>query len=697
MKNCSLLSSALVVLSTAVPAHAQQWTSSAGGNWTTPANWDSDPASPANDGTADITFNTLPATLTSVVDVPYSINSLTFGPASGNWALSGSVLTIGSGGILNNLTAGNEITISAPITLGDSQAWNTGSSAGTNRSILLSGAITGTADKTITISGPQSLTNYRRFVVGISTSNNSATLASPINIEAGGRLANGVGTTNGLGTGIITISAGGMVGGTSGASNWANNMILDGGMIGALGDGGGGTHNGNLEILLDSLVNMTRGSDGVVIGGGASSLISGAGNLTQSVDSGITTRTTYLGNTGSAINNTNTGTLTINAGQVQLQKADNIVAWGGNIVINSGGILKFNDFRENQIADIATVTINQGGIWNLSHGGSLNHEKITGLVVNTTAVAFTNDTSAGGARIVLGTGNSSAGPAGIFVNSTGSLSGVGTVNKRTILGAGVLAPGNGGVGALSFSASLVFGADLAANSLAFDLGAPTTAGTTYDTIVTDNLDLGGGALNFASFQFTDAGGLAVGSYTLVSSSIPITNSLGAPLSGPIGALNGTLSISGNNLILTVTSGGSNPYDTWAGSFPGFTPTTADLDFENDGIKNLLEFVFGGNPTTNDSPSIRPTVTASGGDMTISFKRSDLSELAPLPTTVKVQVSDDLATWNPANDITIGPGPTGTGPNGASYTVDDSGTLDAIVVTIPKGLATAKFARVVATR
>lgn len=34
-------------------------------------------------------------------------------------------------------------------------------------------------------------------------------------------------------------------------------------------------------------------------------------------------------------------------------------------------------------------------------------------------------------------------------------------------------------------------------------------------------------------------------------------------------------------------------------------------------------------------------------------------------------------------------------NGATYTVDDTGTLDAVVVTIPKVTATKKFARVVA--
>lgn len=107
--------------------------------------------------------------------------------------------------------------------------------------------------------------------------------------------------------------------------------------------------------------------------------------------------------------------------------------------------------------------------------------------------------------------------------------------------------------------------------------------------------------------------------------------------------------------------------------------------------------MGGNPTINDTPSIRPVVTDSGTNLQVSFSRSDISQTSPSPTTVKVQVSDDLVIWNPANDIYIVGDVDGTGPNGATDTVNDSGSIDAIVVTIPKLSAAKKFARVVATR
>jgi autotransporter-associated beta strand protein len=128
------------------------------------------------------------------------------------------------------------------------------------------------------------------------------------------------------------------------------------------------------------------------------------------------------------------------------------------------------------------------------------------------------------------------------------------------------------------------------------------------------------------------------------------------------------------------------YADWAAGFPGFTPTTPTLDFENDGIQNLLEFVLGGNPTTNDSLSIGPSVSTSGTDLVMTFNRTDLSE--DQPVTVKVQTSADLVNWT--NFATIG------AVSGSGYTVAENGVAaDTIIVTIPKAAAIRKFARVTA--
>jgi fibronectin-binding autotransporter adhesin len=75
-------------------------------DWTTGANWDGVRfgTSPPNDGTADLLF---PATgglvQTPLVDVPYSVRSLTFASGNGRFVILGAAeLTIGAGGITNN-------------------------------------------------------------------------------------------------------------------------------------------------------------------------------------------------------------------------------------------------------------------------------------------------------------------------------------------------------------------------------------------------------------------------------------------------------------------------------------------------------------------------------------------------------------------------------------------------------------------
>jgi autotransporter-associated beta strand protein len=149
-------------------------------------------------------------------------------------------------------------------------------------------------------------------------------------------------------------------------------------------------------------------------------------------------------------------------------------------------------------------------------------------------------------------------------------------------------------------------------------------------------------------------------------------------------------------ILTLVSVQISAYGSWAsGPFANpFTNSAPLVDFDNDGLSNLLEFVLGGDPTATDPAPVTPTASTSGDNLLLTFKRSDASELQPV--TVKVQISEDPAIWDAVSDITIGAGPNGTGPGGATYTVDDTGSLDTIVVTIPTASATRKFIRVKAS-
>ncbi|MCW1925367.1 autotransporter-associated beta strand repeat-containing protein [Luteolibacter arcticus] len=122
------------------------------------------------------------------------------------------------------------------------------------------------------------------------------------------------------------------------------------------------------------------------------------------------------------------------------------------------------------------------------------------------------------------------------------------------------------------------------------------------------------------------------------------------------------------------------YATWASGHP-FNPGVNDGindDPDADGVSNLLEYVLGGVPVGAgaSNTSILPTQTLTTDNLVLTFKRSDVSES---DTTLKVQWSDNLSSWN--DFATIGGGD-------ALPKVDvteDSPTaaLDTVVVTVPR--------------
>lgn len=134
---------------------------------------------------------------------------------------------------------------------------------------------------------------------------------------------------------------------------------------------------------------------------------------------------------------------------------------------------------------------------------------------------------------------------------------------------------------------------------------------------------------------------------------------------------------------------SDPYLQWAiGPFANpLTDTGHGADVDNDGFSNLMEFVMGTDPTASDHPAALPVVTKQGEDLTVRFRRSDASELQPVA--IKVE-------WGGGSDDGIVIGPSGREfPNGASYIVNETGTLDTVVVTIPGAAAALKNVRIVA--
>ena len=93
-------------------------------NWTTGANWNATPfiqIPPPNNGTANIHMAGNQR-VTNVVDVPWSINSLTFDSGAISFFVTGQELTIGGGGITNDDNSNQLVT--APVRLSADQTWN---------------------------------------------------------------------------------------------------------------------------------------------------------------------------------------------------------------------------------------------------------------------------------------------------------------------------------------------------------------------------------------------------------------------------------------------------------------------------------------------------------------------------------------------------------------------------------------------
>jgi fibronectin-binding autotransporter adhesin len=137
-------------------------------------------------------------------------------------------------------------------------------------------------------------------------------------------------------------------------------------------------------------------------------------------------------------------------------------------------------------------------------------------------------------------------------------------------------------------------------------------------------------------------------------------------------------VSANNIALV------DSYTAWLGSYPVITGAnrSPNVDYDNDGLANGIEFMIGSDPTTSTGSATPgyPAGTLSGGNFVYAFKRNTASKSYP----VTVETSVDLATWPPAKSYLI---PTVDGTVG-----DVTVTGETVTVTIPMAPDAKKFAR-----
>ncbi len=339
----------LVGLAAAVASGAPFTWSGLGGNdhWGTSANWVE--GLPAIDGTADIVLAGT-VRLTPNVDIPWSINKLTFNNTAGAFVVGGSPLTLGAGGILQS--DGDTQTINNAIAVGTAQTWTR-----SNGALVINGNLSGSGTVTINSSataGIQLGGDNAGFsgAINLFPSSQNLVLLRPAAMPGGGIVFGGSGANSNLflsGSGNPgTYSMG--VGAGAGqlafrGSEWGGVAPLGGDVVWDPGIGGdyalsastidfGPTSSGNPVIRLGS----ATGS--LLLTGGHRTINGVTGSGTHRVPAATAIFDFALGDDGSARN------LTFAGSHVVLTRAATVGNLGGATTISSNGSLAISSFDQ---------------------------------------------------------------------------------------------------------------------------------------------------------------------------------------------------------------------------------------------------------------------------------------------------------------------------------------------------------------
>jgi autotransporter-associated beta strand protein len=257
---------------------------------------------------------------------------------------------------------------------------------------------------------------------------------------------------------------------------------------------------------------------------------------------------------------------------------------------------------------------------------------------------WTGNTSINAGTLIM---NGSLGAGGtVTVATAAKLAGAGSIAANTNVN-GTLQPGDG-IGLISFGGSLNFGS---ASHLAWELGGNTDAGAginfdkvnaavvaiTNNAVIDLSLNRVGSAVDFSdpfwnlsrTWPVLDATSIT-GSFKLGT---VIADAAGRPATG-YGAFSLQQTGTAINLVWTPRP----PIEQWR--FTHFTTyanagNAADLaDIDNDGIVNLLEYAFGGNPNVSSVVPL-PRCGELGGKFSLTFTRT----LSNTDITMIVQSSD----------------------------------------------------------
>lgn len=600
------------------------------------------------------------------------ITAVTAANAAQNWMSTNNAAGITATGTLNSLkmTADFNVPNGATLTLASGgllmsgpQKWllnnGVGTIAGTGK--LTSGASSGElcvhvakSDATDWSIWP-TITNNGTVPVILVKNGPGLVYVRNSNTFTGGTYLNGgtilAANASAFGTGTLNMSGGSM--GTTTALTIANAINVVGtNTIGHPAQGGNNiTLSGALtgNGLLKNFVGTGGGSSSVFFTGSLSGF---TGTIDYTDNGAANAQWWRVGANGSTVDLSN-ASIVLHVGNVSNTVASKNFGFADNI---SGATLKvgslsgdgvfqssFNNAGPNtlEVGALSTNSNFSGVLSGAAAGTNLALAKVgTGTLTLSGANTYTGATAVNAGTLAIN-GNHSAATGAITVASNATLGGMGNLGGSVTISAG-------GIHSLAVAA---------------------TPGAQVTRTITGSLtNASGSILNLAV-----AATPAVGTYTLATANGGIS-ALPTTITGFAG---GVVSISGNNLILTVSAPSlpTSSYDVWASS-KGLTGTDngATLDPDSDGIANILEFVLGGNPLTGE-PLILPVPSQDESNFYFTFSRADESESEGA---LIFEYGSDLAGWT---DIAIGT------TSAAEVTVIENGAApDNVIVTIPKSHA-----------
>lgn len=502
----------------------------------------------------------------------------------------------------------------------------------------------------IVLDGGAILFNYPGSGVGFAETPSWSTYSGNLVVKGGSEFRTIRNGATAMGTGTVTLgdaTTSGALSQVEGSWTWTNaiavtgpaNQILNrsgaiaGGRIlklqGALSGAGGLT-------LDDPAAAMTNNLTGFIFTGDSAGF-----NGTLTIASGIPVR---VGGIPGDVSVAGTG---VNVGPSGSLGGADIVNHGSLTFSRNNAHTVTNDISGSGQLFVGLTGFGETGSQILSYGGTASHTGAT--------------TVRAGTLLVLG--GAGLGGSSVTVQAGATLGGAGTITAP-LSAAGTIAPGTS-VGTLT-----VTGNTSSTGTLAIEVD-----GTTADKLaVTGDLDL--------------SGTLTVNEITPFSGTDKViaecTGSLTSTLTAPAGY---TLVQSGSQLLLGKTAGSG--YATWIGGFGLGMEVGLDLDPDGDGIPNGVEFALAGGQPAAPGGTTLPAVQDAGSNFTFSFQRDDRAKGTGTGVALAVEAGTDLDVWPEVYLIGVD---TAASSGGVVVSNDGDSGPDTITVTIPKGGAEEKFAR-----